>query len=199
VSDPDEISESNLHRQFLFREEDVGKPKSQVAVERVRSYGGKINAINYTTQVSDASFSTFDDDFWQNLDTIVVAVDSVKARVFLNEQSHYYDKIMMESGTLGMQCNSTVIVPGQTQPYVAPEDNNAEANCTGKSFPFRPNHTAQWAVELFNKLFNENVKNFQNSLEGLFRIVSISVVMSSCHVIMSCCSDTHHFRCRPFE
>jgi len=48
----------------------------------------------------------FNDDFWDNLDCVVNAVDNIKARLFVDGRCVFYQKPLLESGTLGTQCNS---------------------------------------------------------------------------------------------
>jgi len=44
IADDDDVDLTNLHRQILFTEEDVGKPKVAVAAERLAAYGVKVEA-----------------------------------------------------------------------------------------------------------------------------------------------------------
>ena len=56
--DYDTVSLSNLHRQFLYREDDVGQPKAEVAAERLRAYNPAIQVNTHTQRLSDALFAT---------------------------------------------------------------------------------------------------------------------------------------------
>lgn len=51
------------------------------------------------------------------MDCVVNAVDNVKARLFIDGRCVFYQKPLLESGTLGTKCNSQVILPKLTQPY----------------------------------------------------------------------------------
>ena len=48
----------------------------------------------------------FNDNFWNNLDFVVNAVDNVKARLFVDGRCVWYHKPLFESGTLGTKCHS---------------------------------------------------------------------------------------------
>ena len=64
----------------------------------------------------------FNDNFWNNLDFVVNAVDNVKARLFVDGRCVWYHKPLFESGTLGTKCNSQIILPKLTQSYGDSQD-----------------------------------------------------------------------------
>jgi ubiquitin-activating enzyme E1 len=48
----------------------------------------------------------FNDNFWNELDFVVNAVDNVKARLFIDGRCVWFHKPLFEAGTLGTKCNS---------------------------------------------------------------------------------------------
>lgn len=46
-----------------------------------------------------------------------MAVDNVKARLYIDSQCVWNQKPFIESGTLGAKANSSVCIPGMTQWY----------------------------------------------------------------------------------
>jgi molybdopterin/thiamine biosynthesis adenylyltransferase len=156
VADADEISNSNLHRQFLFRKEDMGLSKSATAARRCKGMNSRMNVTSKHTELNwDSCRTTFDDEFWSGMDDVFGAVDNVKARKFLDQQIHFYRCAFFDSGTKGPHASTQVVVPGFTQPYAGEEAHDEViASCTGKMFPFRQTHCMEWALNKgFEPLF----------------------------------------------
>jgi ubiquitin-activating enzyme E1 len=70
-----------------------------------------LNVQSYTTIVSPDTEAVFYDKFWESLDFVVNAVDNVKARLYVDSKCVWYEKPLLESGTLGTKANSQMIVP----------------------------------------------------------------------------------------
>lgn len=156
VTDNDHIEISNLSRQFLFREENVGQPKSMAAYDSVKKMNNAINVKSLEILVNPASESTFNSDFWNDLDFVTNALDNVKARLYVDSQCVFYGKALLESGTLGTKCNSQVIIPHKTASYAdGPDDDLGDAipMCTLRNFPTRIEHCIEWARAKFTDLF----------------------------------------------
>lgn len=97
----------------------------------------------------------FNDAFWERLDFIVNAVDNIKARLYVDARCVWYEKPLLESGTLGTKANSQMVIPHQTQCYGDSQDPPEEAipMCTLRNFPSQIEHCIEWGRDLFNKLF----------------------------------------------
>lgn len=50
--------------------------------------------------------SFFNDQFWDDLDIVINAVDNIKARQYIDKKCVLHDKPLFDSGTLGTKCNS---------------------------------------------------------------------------------------------
>lgn len=72
---------------------------------------------DYKAYVSQETENVFNDDFWENLDFVVNAVDNIKARLYVDSRCVWYAKPLLESGTLGTKANSQMIIPYKTQCY----------------------------------------------------------------------------------
>lgn len=117
VTDQDEIAQSNLHRQFLYRQTDVGRNKAAVASLASKSINPQMKIECHQLEVSEKTEQVFNTIFWEGLDEIVSAVDNVKAREYLNQKSHFYDKPLLNSGTKGLSCSTSVILPFRTEEF----------------------------------------------------------------------------------
>lgn len=116
-TDNDNIEVSNLNRQFLFRKHNVGHSKSETACAIAKDINKNFNVKDYMTIVSKDTEAVFNDEFWEGLDFVVNAVDNLKARLYVDSQCVFYEKPLLESGTLGTKANSQMIVPHKTQCY----------------------------------------------------------------------------------
>lgn len=102
ITDMDHIEKSNLSRQFLFRNEDINKPKSTTAARAVMRMNPRIRLSPMEQKVCSETESIFHDDFYEHVDIIVTALDNVEARLYVDNKAVFYQKVLLESGTLGM-------------------------------------------------------------------------------------------------
>ncbi|OEL32162.1 NEDD8-activating enzyme E1 catalytic subunit [Dichanthelium oligosanthes] len=122
VIDMDTIDVSNLNRQFLFRVQDVGKSKAQVAAKRVMERVSGVNIKPHFCRIEDKEI-----EFYSQFHIIVLGLDSIEARSYINSVACgflEYDsndnpipetaKPMVDGGTEGFKGHARVIIPGTT-------------------------------------------------------------------------------------
>ena len=117
VTDNDNIEVSNLNRQFLFRKGNVGHSKSATASAIAKGMNTSLNVKDYMTKVGPDTEFVFNDKFWESLNFVVNAVDNIHARLYVDKRCVWFEKPLLESGTLGTKANSQMIVPHFTQCY----------------------------------------------------------------------------------
>ena len=79
VIDMDTIDLSNLNRQFLFRQRDVGKSKAEVAAEFINN---RIPGCRVTPH--NAKIQDFDEGFYRGFHLVVCGLDSIVARRWMS-------------------------------------------------------------------------------------------------------------------
>ncbi|GJN06281.1 hypothetical protein PR202_ga23992 [Eleusine coracana subsp. coracana] len=122
VIDMDTIDVSNLNRQFLFRAQDVGKSKAEVAAKRVMERVSGVNIVPHFCRIEDKEI-----EFYSQFHIIVLGLDSIEARSYINSVACgflEYDsndepipetvKPMVDGGTEGFKGHARVIIPGKT-------------------------------------------------------------------------------------
>lgn len=166
ITDMDTIERSNLNRQFLFRNEDVGSMKSMAAAKAVKKMNPAINIQAQSVRVAPQTESLYNDAFWESLDGVVTALDNVEARIYVDQRCIYYQKPLIDSGTLGTKGSTQVIVPFLTESYGSSRDAPEESIpiCTLKNFPHKIEHTIQWARDHFEGLFKAGPAECNNYL-----------------------------------
>ncbi|KAG1679642.1 hypothetical protein FOA52_006159 [Chlamydomonas sp. UWO 241] len=157
VTDDDVIEKSNLSRQFLFRDWNIGQAKSTCAADATHKLnaGIKINALQ--NRVSPETEAVFNDKFWQGLDLVINALDNVNARLYVDARCVYFGKPLLESGTLGPKCNTQMVIPNMTENYGASRDppEKQAPMCTVHSFPHNIDHCLTWARSEFEGLLEK--------------------------------------------
>lgn len=117
ITDMDLIEKSNLNRQFLFRSQDVQRPKSNTAAAAVKVMNPQTNVTSFESRVGPETEHFFDDEFFSKLDGVANALDNVDARIYMDRRCVYYRKPLLESGTLGTKGNVQVVIPHLTESY----------------------------------------------------------------------------------
>lgn len=158
VTDMDTIERSNLNRQFLFRDKDIGQLKSTTAAAAVKVMNPTVNIKPFQDRVGAETEHIYNDDFFNQLDGVCNALDNVDARLYVDRRCVYYRKPLLESGTLGTKGNVQVVVPYLTESYGSSHDPPEKSIpiCTLKNFPNQIEHTLQWAREEFEGLFKQS-------------------------------------------
>ena len=169
VTDPDHIEVSNLSRQFLFRSENVGKSKSEVASDRIKTFEPKTKVVPFKEKLSTDN-QEFVNQHFTDVDLIFNALDNLNARLYVDSQCVKYQKALFESGTLGTKGNTQPIIPHHTESYGASQDQAQEqsfAACTIKNFPTLIQHTIHWAMDDFDGLFKKQPQMLKQYLEAV--------------------------------
>ena len=167
VTDNDCIENSNLNRQFLFRKEHVGKSKSLVACEQAKKINPEFNCQNLEVEVREENENIFNEDFYKKQDFVLIAVDNIKARNYINNQCIYHRKKLIECGTLGENGSSQLIIPFVSDEYKGVENNNAKVGvCTIRNLPSLIEHCVEWSKMKFEYYFDTNIKLLKTFIEN---------------------------------
>lgn len=176
ITDMDIIEKSNLNRQFLFRNKDIGKFKSQVAANGIRDMNPEINILPFMDKVGPETEHVYSEEFFNKLDGVANALDNISARLYMDSRCVLFKKSLLESGTLGTKGNVQVIVPYLTESYGSSYD-PPEASipvCTIKTFPNTSDHCIAWAREVFEDIFVLKPKNTKEYLDNPNKINELS-------------------------
>eukprot|EP01104_Vermistella_antarctica_P014555 TRINITY_DN460_c0_g2_i1.p1 TRINITY_DN460_c0_g2~~TRINITY_DN460_c0_g2_i1.p1 ORF type:complete len:895 (-),score=330.14 TRINITY_DN460_c0_g2_i1:63-2747(-) len=161
LTDLDSIEKSNLNRQFLFRDKDIGSMKSTAAAGAIKAMNLSFNIEALETPVGTKTETEFDDAFWQSQDVVVNALDNIKARLYVDSKCVLHHLPLLESGTLGGKANTQVIYPRKTESYGSSSDpaENSIPMCTLRNFPHAIEHCIEWARDLFSGEFFFSVQD----------------------------------------
>ncbi|KAH7624317.1 hypothetical protein Ndes2526B_g00502 [Nannochloris sp. 'desiccata'] len=157
VTDDDTIEKSNLSRQFLFRDWDIGNSKSTVAATAAQKINPALQVTALQNRVSPETEEVFNDSYWEQLDFVVNALDNVNARLYVDSRCVYFGKPLLESGTLGAKCNTQMVIPRLTENYGASRDppEKQAPMCTLHSFPHNIHHCLTYARSEFEGLLEK--------------------------------------------
>jgi NEDD8-activating enzyme E1 len=148
----DTIDVSNLNRQFLFRQADVGKSKAEVAAAFVSKRVKGVRITPYNGKIQDK-----DEDYYLQFKLIVCGLDSIEARRWINAtlvdmvdmNNPESLKPLIDGGTEGFKGQSRVILPTISSCFECQLDMHAPRAavplCTLANIPRQPQHCIEWA------------------------------------------------------
>ena len=124
----DTIELSNLNRQLLFRDEDVGKSKAEIASKRLNEINPDIEIQFYNKKMEDVPVSVY-----KEADVIIGCLDTFIGRRWLGSMALNVKKPLILGGMFAFLGDVQVIIPYKTacfecQPLV-PDEELAQA-CT---------------------------------------------------------------------
>ncbi|MEM4280606.1 MAG: ThiF family adenylyltransferase [Candidatus Caldarchaeum sp.] len=107
--DNDVVELSNLSRQMLYVDEDVGKPKALVAENRVKKMNPSINVVSLQMDVRQIPEEVF-----AKADVLVSCVDNWPTRRWINSMAVELGKPLVDIATDAYYGNVQVVVAGKT-------------------------------------------------------------------------------------
>ena len=110
IVDHDRVELSNLNRQVLHWEKDIGRSKTDSAVEKLSQLNKnvKIEAISETIDEANAS------QLVAGFDLIVDAMDNLPTRYFLNKAALENNIPFIHGAVYGFEGRAMTIIPGET-------------------------------------------------------------------------------------
>lgn len=110
IVDRDTIDLTNLHRQILYRDEDIGQPKVEVAAKRLREMNASCNVKAIPASVNQSSAF----DIVKGSDVVIDALDSILARYALNEACVDQSIPFVTGGAVGVSGQVFTVMPDST-------------------------------------------------------------------------------------
>lgn len=110
IVDRDIVEESNLQRQLLYTAKDVGKPKVEMAMNRLHQINPDVNVEPLALSVTEATA----DRVVEGMDVVVDGLDSFKPRYAVNRACVRQKVPYVFAGALAGIGNMTTVVPGET-------------------------------------------------------------------------------------
>jgi adenylyltransferase/sulfurtransferase len=110
IVDKDSVHLSNLNRQILFSEKDVGKEKAWAAVKKLRSLNPH---IELKAKTEDLLLTCLYERV-SSFDVLVDALDNFSARYILNRASLHQGIPLIHGAVRGFYGQITTVLPGKT-------------------------------------------------------------------------------------
>jgi molybdopterin/thiamine biosynthesis adenylyltransferase len=159
--DNDVVELSNLSRQMLFTEEDIGKHKSEVAAQKVKNMNRFVEVVHYNSDVR-----MLPEEVFEQVDVVCSCLDSWGVRRWLNSLTVSLGKPMVDGSIEGFYGNVQVVIPGKT----------ACLECHGENLIPREERLAECTLrrrkpeELMKDLAEQGVNISQEVAEELFKL-----------------------------
>lgn len=113
ILDMDSIENSNLTRSVLFRRNDVGRYKSEVAAERAKEINPDVNAVGIIANIiDDVGLGVF-----RRMDVVLGGLDNREARLAINQSCYKVGKPWIDGAIEVLNGFARVFIPGHGACY----------------------------------------------------------------------------------
>lgn len=110
IVDRDVIEVTNLHRQHLYTDDDIGRVKVEAAAERLRKINPTVEIEPVPTSVTKYTA----EGIVKGFDVVVDALDSVNARYALNDACIKHNIPLIYAGAIGVTGSVCTILPNNS-------------------------------------------------------------------------------------
>ena len=108
IVDFDTVDVSNLQRQILHQNKDIGRPKVVSAKETLTSYNPEINVICHEEPITSDNAM----DIIPNYDVVINGADNFAARYLVNDACYLSGKPLVDGSILLFDGQASVYLPG---------------------------------------------------------------------------------------
>jgi len=109
IVDFDVVDLSNLQRQILHQNDDVGRPKTESAKETILSYNPDVNVVIHEGPLTSDNAM----DIIPQYDVVVNGADNFTTRYLVNDACYFAGKPLVDASILMFDAQMTVFVPGK--------------------------------------------------------------------------------------
>lgn len=128
IIDFDIVDLSNLQRQVMHQNDDVGRPKTESAKETLKAYNPDVNVVIHNTPITSDNAM----EIIPQYDIVVNGADNFTTRYLVNDASYFAGKTLVDGSILLFDGQATVYKPGQgcyRCLFPAPPPPGAVPNC----------------------------------------------------------------------
>ena len=108
IVDFDDVEISNLQRQILHHNDDVGKSKAQSALDTIHSYNPDVNVVLHETRLESHNAM----DIISQYDLVINGADNFASRYLVNDACYLLGKPLVDGSILIFDGQATVFMPG---------------------------------------------------------------------------------------
>jgi adenylyltransferase/sulfurtransferase len=108
IVDFDTVDLSNLQRQILHHNDDIGRPKVESAMETLHAYNPDVNVIAHEEPLTSANAM----EIISGYDIIVNGADNFPARYLVNDAAYFLGKPLVDGSVMRFDGMATVFEPG---------------------------------------------------------------------------------------
>ncbi|UKK02159.2 hypothetical protein MACK_001514 [Theileria orientalis] len=198
VVDNDIVETSNLSRQSLFTQNDIGNSKAESSVNNLKLLYSTSQYLGYNMLFTEGVYGYFKSELGRsstrrnmlNSDKIIgqrdemdkwigiSAVDNIEGRLALDGFCTQNRMPLVESGIYGMQCSTSLTVPYVTESFsssVSGESFKGKYSCSVKGVPENIDDCIFYSIELFSWLFNGQNVMLRNFLKNPIQSVELAL------------------------
>ncbi|KAH3675829.1 hypothetical protein WICMUC_002475 [Wickerhamomyces mucosus] len=151
----DTIDLSNLNRQFLFRQSDIGRSKAEVAAQFISKRFKDVKVTPYFGKLQDKN-----EEYYKQFTLVISGLDSIEARRWINStlvnlvDAEDFDSLkpLIDGGTEGFRGQTKVIFPTINACYECSLDTISGQTtypmCTITNNPRLPEHCIEYASSI---------------------------------------------------
>jgi adenylyltransferase/sulfurtransferase len=110
LMDFDRVEISNLHRQILYGDQDLGRPKAEAAFDFFKSHYPEARIVPIQDKMSSENLQTLIPEY----DLVIDGLDRLEKKFFLNDWCVKLGKPYVHAGVVKLEGQVLAITPGQT-------------------------------------------------------------------------------------